>query len=381
MTAGVQPTRVDVAIVGGGAAGLSAAIALAEAGLAVTVLEARDRIGGRARSLSVDGGAIDLGATWFWSDEPCIRTMTDRLGIGTFPQHIVGDALYEARAVQRLDGNPVDAPASRFTRGAQSLLDAQARRLPAGALRLEDPVESIVAGPDGVRVGARSGELQAEHVVLAVPPALAAETITFSPDLPTGLRRIAERTAVWMGGVVKAVAVFDEPFWRFRGLSGSAISHAGPFREFHDHSGPDGTPAAIFGFAPAAGLPVQDDDGIASVFQDQLIRLFGTDAARPREVRTADWSAERFTQPRRTADVGTGTFGHPAFQRPVHDRIHWAATETAPAYAGHLEGAILAGLHAAEAIRSRRPAASARRPASKGPNHDRPSEAADRTAR
>ena len=37
----------DVAIVGGGAAGLAAAAALARNGLAVCVLEARDRAGGR----------------------------------------------------------------------------------------------------------------------------------------------------------------------------------------------------------------------------------------------------------------------------------------------------------------------------------------------
>ena len=37
----------DVIVIGAGAAGISAALALHEAGLAVTILEARDRIGGR----------------------------------------------------------------------------------------------------------------------------------------------------------------------------------------------------------------------------------------------------------------------------------------------------------------------------------------------
>ena len=41
----------DVLILGAGAAGLSAAIELARAGLRVEILEARDRIGGRIRTL------------------------------------------------------------------------------------------------------------------------------------------------------------------------------------------------------------------------------------------------------------------------------------------------------------------------------------------
>jgi monoamine oxidase len=54
----------DVIIVGAGAAGLAAAVELGRAGLAATVLEARDRIGGRifTRSDPASGAAIELGA-------------------------------------------------------------------------------------------------------------------------------------------------------------------------------------------------------------------------------------------------------------------------------------------------------------------------------
>src|SRR5947209_9996577 len=60
----VQMSSPDVLIVGAGVAGLSAAIEVANAGLRVTILEARDRVGGRVftqRDLALNH-AVELGA-------------------------------------------------------------------------------------------------------------------------------------------------------------------------------------------------------------------------------------------------------------------------------------------------------------------------------
>src|ERR1700681_560015 len=51
-------SSVDVAIIGAGAAGLAAAHALHDSGFSVLVLEARDRIGGRAFTKLVGGGIV-----------------------------------------------------------------------------------------------------------------------------------------------------------------------------------------------------------------------------------------------------------------------------------------------------------------------------------
>ena len=60
---------VEVAIVGGGAAGIGAARRLREAGVRALILEARDRLGGRAWTVEAGGYAIDLGCGWLHSAE------------------------------------------------------------------------------------------------------------------------------------------------------------------------------------------------------------------------------------------------------------------------------------------------------------------------
>ena len=56
------PSSVDVAIIGAGAAGIAAAHALSQSGLSVIVLEARDRVGGRAHTIMAALASVVLTA-------------------------------------------------------------------------------------------------------------------------------------------------------------------------------------------------------------------------------------------------------------------------------------------------------------------------------
>ena len=60
----------DVVVIGAGLAGLRCAVVLAERGLEVVVLEARDRIGGRVDTDRSWGVPIELGAAWAGGESP-----------------------------------------------------------------------------------------------------------------------------------------------------------------------------------------------------------------------------------------------------------------------------------------------------------------------
>jgi monoamine oxidase len=76
------PSTVDVAIIGAGAAGLGATNALKDSGLSVLVLEARDRVGGRAHTVQVAPDVLfDVGCGWLHSAEKnSFVAIAERLG-------------------------------------------------------------------------------------------------------------------------------------------------------------------------------------------------------------------------------------------------------------------------------------------------------------
>ena len=347
--------HVDVAIVGGGIAGLVTAVRLIEAGVSCTVLESQDRVGGRLLTHSSSAGRFDLGATWYWPGEARVAALIEELQIPTHPQHVAGDAMYHAPgAARRIDGNPVDVVSRRFSDGASSLAERLADRL-GDAVSVRTTVQSVDHRRRELEVTHANGSVAARHVVLALPPSLAVHSVDFRPPLPDRLHALAAATPVWMGSVTKAVAVYRRPFWRHDGLAGAAISHVGPLRELHDMSGVNGDPAALFGFAPLGpGAPTPNERDIVN----QLVDIFGPEAAAPLEVIIKDWSLDRHAvPPGATPLTAVETYAHPRYQKPAGDgRIHWASTETAPDAPGHIEGAIAAAARAVKTITAERSA-------------------------
>src|SRR5271170_1050312 len=69
-TVRIPSSECDAVVVGAGAAGVGAGRRLVDAGLDVVVLEARDRLGGRAHTIETpEGYPADVGCEWLHSAE------------------------------------------------------------------------------------------------------------------------------------------------------------------------------------------------------------------------------------------------------------------------------------------------------------------------
>ncbi|MFF4364032.1 flavin monoamine oxidase family protein [Streptomyces sp. NPDC001604] len=142
-TASAATTRdVDVAIVGGGLAGLTAARDLVAAGRTVAVLEARDRVGGRVVNLSLaNGGFTEGGGEFIGPTQDRIKALADSLGVATFTTYNTGkNLLYKdgTRTPYATDGilgsvPPVDAAGLANAAIVQASLDDMAKKVPVDA--------------------------------------------------------------------------------------------------------------------------------------------------------------------------------------------------------------------------------------------------------
>lgn len=74
--------EVDVAIIGGGLAGLSCALTLQEQGVAAQIIEASDEVGGRVRTDQVDGFLLDHGFQVLLTAYPAAQKLLDYEALG-----------------------------------------------------------------------------------------------------------------------------------------------------------------------------------------------------------------------------------------------------------------------------------------------------------
>lgn len=347
--------QTDVLIVGGGLSGLRLAHLLSAAGIDFQLIEARNRLGGRILSLPApDGGEkndrYDLGPAWFWPDQPRIHRLLDEFDLAWFDQMSLGNLVVQEQSGEVRNNFPFStmAGARRLVGGMQTLTEALAQRLESGRLLFGRRLQSLEAGDNRIEAKIETlGEhetISARAVVIAIPPRLAMESITFTPMLDPRFARILSSTPTWMAGQAKLVVVYDRPFWQADGLSGDALSRLGPLFEVHDASPASGREGSLFGFV---GVPVEKrrgyDDAIINASIAQMTKLFGGEAGRPKSVLHKDWSNDRFTA---TAGDAVGSLAHPSYgptpplDAPWRERVFFASSETGRQYGGYLEGAL-----------------------------------------
>lgn len=336
----------ETLIIGGGLSGLSLARHLSARGDRFLLVEARDRWGGRIFSETHAGGAFDLGPSWFWPGQPRIAALVDALGLTRFDQYADGALSYEEvdGSVQRGRGFASMEGSWRIDGGFGAMTSAIAAALPQNNICLSTKITALEKTENGITARTETGDdIHARRVVLALPPRLAAQ-FAFTPALPSDTMTEMAQVATWMAGHAKAFAIYDRPFWRDAGLSGDAMSRKGPLAEIHDASAADG-PYALFGFVglpPAARL---DQAALKQAILDQLVRIFGAEAAAPQTLSIKDWTRDPLTA---TSLDHQPLSYHPHYGMPRallglwDGRLVFAGTEVANEFGGYLEGALVA---------------------------------------
>ena len=191
-------------------------------------------------------------------------------------------------------------------------------------------------------------QIQAKSAIVAIPPPLR-NKITFKPDLPAEMRAFLQRSP--MGSMIKVFAIYPSAFWRSQNLNGFAVGNLKTLKLTADSSLPSGTPGILAAFVTASEAVAFQQMTAAKQRQavlDDLVAYWGPEAGLPEELIIHNWNQEAWSTGAFTSFVSPGawtTYGQQWQQS--HGRVHWAGTEASSRWPGYFEGAIEAGIQAA----------------------------------
>ncbi|WGM32560.1 NAD(P)/FAD-dependent oxidoreductase [Brevundimonas sp. NIBR11] len=404
------PSSIDVAVVGAGSAGLSAARRLARAGVAVVVLEARGRLGGRAHSVAHEGMPIDLGCGWLHSaDEnvlctlgreagftidqtsPPWRQQAFNLGLTPAEQVEFGETFdaFDQRVADAAKAGDDNAASNLFipgdrwnprmdaisgalngakfaevstldydayedtginyrvTEGYGSLIAFLGAEVP---VVLNCPVERIDRSAARLTIETARGTIEAKSVILTLPTSvLASEAVRFDPPLSELIEAAAGAPLGLASKLHMAVEGWEE-FPKDSQLWGRTdTSQTGGY-----HLRPFGRPIieGYFGGDLAWGLEAQGEAAFFDFACSELADLLGSSfPKRLRVLSTSMWGVDPFSMGAYSHVLpGLGdreTGARARLRRPIEDRIFVAGEATSPNFYGTCHGAWMEGERAA----------------------------------
>jgi monoamine oxidase len=242
------------------------------------------------------------------------------------------------------------AQQSRFHGGSQEIALRIARQL-SDRVIVRCAVRQIVQARSGATVHCDRTTFRARRVIVAIPPTLAGR-IDYDPIVPFQRDQLTQRYG--QGLLTKVSAVYDRPFWRQAGLTGTAVDTGGPISTAFDDSPPGGRPGIVFGFVGgdrARRYATMSARARRGAVLEQLARFFGPRARRPREFFETTWAGDQWSRgcPVGIPAVGALVAYGSRIRRPV-GRIHWAGTETSTYWNGYMDGAVRSGERAAAEV-------------------------------
>ncbi|OKO71209.1 amine oxidase [Bradyrhizobium sp. NAS80.1] len=404
------PSSVDVAIVGAGAAGLGAAHALDGSGLSVIVLEARDRLGGRAWTVQASPEVIfDVGCGWLHSADknsfvPIARQLNFEINTDLPPwsDRAFGDVFPEAERkdfVRALDAfyeriwgaakKGADAPAadylelgnrwnpmidavSTYVNGCEldqvSILDFEAYedtyfnwRVRAGfgtliaaygapcPIALNCNVTLVDHSGKRIRLETSQGSLEAEATIITVPTNLIAdEAIRFFPAL---LAKLDAARGLPLGVDDKVTLALEnaEAFPIEGNLRGATMRTAmGTY-----HIRPFGQPCidGFFGGRFARELEDAGDGAFAAQSIDEIAGFLGNDIRRKlRPLRESRWAHDPLARGSYSHALPGHAGDRAVLAAPVDGRLFFAGEATSPNFFSTAHGARDSGERAAKEV-------------------------------
>lgn len=404
------PSSIDVAIIGAGAAGLGAAHALRGSGLSVIVLEARDRLGGRAWTVQASPGVtFDVGCGWLHSAEknsfvPIARQLgfelnkdlppwRERAYGNAFPQRErhdfmrAMDAFYERlwQAAQKGKDEPaslslepgnrwnpmIDAISTyingcelkdmstldwnayedselnwRVRRGYGALIAAYGAPCP---VALDCNVTLIDHSGKRVRIETSQGTLTADRVIVTVPTNLIAdEAIRFSPPLPA---KVDAARGLPLGVNDKVTLALEgaEAFPKEGNLRGASMrTEMGTY-----HIRPFGQPCieGFFGGSFACQLEDAGEGAIAAHSIDEIASFLGNDIRRKlKPLYESRWGHDPFARGSYSHALPGHAGDRAVLAAPVDGRLFFAGEATSPTFFTTAHGARDSGERAASEV-------------------------------
>ncbi len=441
----------DVVIVGAGPSGLTAAYELQKAGKSVAVLEARDRVGGRTWTETMDGATIEIGGQWISPDQTALYSLIGELGLETFERHKQGKSVYrtaEGESIryegedfpvaestvsemnkligllndlsaqmdpdhpwnhpqaQELDkisfhhflaqhsddevacqnvglfiaGGMLTKPAHTFSAlqavlmaasagsfdnlvdedfildrrivgTMQGVSKALAARLEEGVLFLDNPVLRLERSEDGVTAHGKDLSVKARKVILAIPPNLYSR-ISYEPPLPRKQHITHQHQS--MGLVIKVHAVYDTPFWREEGLSGTCFGPTSLVQEIYDntyHGESTGTLVGFVSDVKADEVFALNEGERKQHILKAMAEYLGPKALEPKVFYLSDFGSEEWTRGAYATsyDLG-GLYRFGPAQNDNVGPIYFSSSDLAGEGYQHVDGAVRMGRRTAARI-------------------------------
>jgi len=395
---------VRVAVVGAGLAGLAAADAIAAAGHEPVVLEARERVGGRVHSRTLDNGAVvEMGAEFILPGCTEVVGLADRFGLGLWdkgmrygrrdPRGVEVPAGAMEAAVATIDAALVagegegrsvpallagleidpgaraailaraevsaaapgelvpagelallarvsDQPSPGIAGGNQRLAESLADAVGRERINLGEPVRAIADEGDGVVIATERGSFGADRCVIAVP-ATVIDRIELRPALPEATDALA---AIVYGHAAKLFVPLPGPVAPSATLAVPDRYWAWTASGDEDGASQPVVSAFAGSAAALAGLGVEDG---SAVWADRLAALRPDLEIDPARAVLSTWDDDEWVGAAysvATADAAAATLNR------RHGRIVFAGEHLAGEMSALMEGAIRSGRAAAATV-------------------------------